>query len=686
MRAVQCRDAARSRRRDRFRPYDRSARAHVRTTVPDTPRHAGHGREWRVRSRSKARRIIRRRAARSARKVARYLERTYLERAVLHPLRRVGSKGSGRFERIAGTKRSTRIAARSAAIAASPDGPQAILPYSYAGTMGLLQYCSMDRRFFHRLRRVTARPHHLLDRRQGGLRSNHRRIDRHRSRGVRECEADPDLGLEPDRLEPAPVEPRAGGEAPRRKADRDRSLPQPDRGEVPRAPRAAAGHRRRARRWAMMHVLIAEDLLDHDYIARYTLGFDAAQGARARVPAGARGADHGLTVPRSSTLAREYGTIRPAVDPSELRHAASRRRRHGDAHARACLPALVGAWRDPAGGALLSSSGTYPVNTQGARAARPHLEQSAHDQHVDDRRRAARREGSADPRDLRLQLEPGRGRTRVVAGHRGFRPRGPVLRGPRCISHRYRRTTPTSCCRRRRSSNIWMSTRRTGHLYVLANNPAIAPWARPKPNTEVFRLLAARWASRSRAFARATRTSPRNAFVADHPRAQGIDWETLKAAGWQRPNVPSPFAPFAQGGFRRRRQVRVLFRDAARSGRRSAADLHSAARIGRAAIPCSRARFPLAIICRPRATRSTRPSPTCRCSSSSEKTPAPGHPSRRRSAARYRRPATGRACSTTAARSRLDGARYRQARGSASSWRCRSGGASSRRTATTPTR
>ena len=84
-------------------------------------------------------------------KVARYLDRTYASERVLHPLRRVGPKGTGRFERIGWDEALNTISARFKEIAASPDGPQAILPYSYAGTMGLLQYCSMDRRFFHRL-------------------------------------------------------------------------------------------------------------------------------------------------------------------------------------------------------------------------------------------------------------------------------------------------------------------------------------------------------------------------------------------------------------------------------------------------------------------------------------------------------------------------------------------------------
>src|SRR3954466_4509496 len=77
-------------------------------------------------------------------KVARYLERTYSPDRVLHPMRRVGRKGEGRFERISWDEALDTIASRFTAIAQSPEGPQAILPYSYCGTMGLLQSCSLD--------------------------------------------------------------------------------------------------------------------------------------------------------------------------------------------------------------------------------------------------------------------------------------------------------------------------------------------------------------------------------------------------------------------------------------------------------------------------------------------------------------------------------------------------------------
>src|SRR5437763_12143205 len=84
-------------------------------------------------------------------KVANYLDRVYHPERVLHPMRRVGRKGEGTFERITWPEAVRTIAARFREVAASADGPQAILPYSYAGTMGKLMYGSLDRRFFHRL-------------------------------------------------------------------------------------------------------------------------------------------------------------------------------------------------------------------------------------------------------------------------------------------------------------------------------------------------------------------------------------------------------------------------------------------------------------------------------------------------------------------------------------------------------
>src|SRR3954463_5472137 len=76
-------------------------------------------------------------------KVNRYVERTYHADRLTTPLRRVGPKGSGQFEPIGWDAALEEIATRLGAIAASPDGPEAILPYSYAGTMGMVQGESM---------------------------------------------------------------------------------------------------------------------------------------------------------------------------------------------------------------------------------------------------------------------------------------------------------------------------------------------------------------------------------------------------------------------------------------------------------------------------------------------------------------------------------------------------------------
>ena len=79
-----------------------------------------------------------------------YQERLYSPLRVLYPQRRVGPKGSGQFERISWDEAIGTIAERFRAIIAA-HGAEAILPYSYAGTMGALSYASMDRRFFHYL-------------------------------------------------------------------------------------------------------------------------------------------------------------------------------------------------------------------------------------------------------------------------------------------------------------------------------------------------------------------------------------------------------------------------------------------------------------------------------------------------------------------------------------------------------
>src|SRR5438477_9360597 len=92
-----------------------------------------------------------------------------------------------------------------------------------------------------------------------------------------------------------------------------------------------------------------------------------------------------------------------------------------------------------------------------------------------------------------------------------------------------------------------------GHLYVLANNPAIAPVGESLPNSEVFRRLAARMGFDEPCFRDSDEDICRSALASRspsaHPRMKGIDWDRVKEAGWQRLEVPERFAPFAAGGF-----------------------------------------------------------------------------------------------------------------------------------------
>ena len=139
----------------------------------------------------------------------------------------------------------------------------------------------------------------------------------------------------------------------------------------------------------MMHVLIAEDLVDRDYIARYTLGFDALARARGRVSAGARRGDLRHCAPTQViALARDYGTTKPAairVNYGLQRHAGG-----GNAvRAIACLPALDRLVARSRGRRAAVLVGHLSRRRGGARAAGPDPRQAAHDQHERDRRRAA---------------------------------------------------------------------------------------------------------------------------------------------------------------------------------------------------------------------------------------------------------------------------------------------------------
>jgi anaerobic selenocysteine-containing dehydrogenase len=116
----------------------------------------------------------------------------------------------------------------------------------------------------------------------------------------------------------------------------------------------------------LMHVLIAEDLLDHDYIARYTLGFEQLKERVAEWTPARTAEVCGISADEVQNLAREYGRVALAGEGAFIRaNYGLQRVRGGGMAARnvACLPALVGAWRHAAGGIQLSVSDSFPKDT-----------------------------------------------------------------------------------------------------------------------------------------------------------------------------------------------------------------------------------------------------------------------------------------------------------------------------------
>ncbi len=475
-------------------------------------------------------------------KVARYLDRTYSDQRVLHPMRRVGRKGEGRFERISWDEAIDEIATRFADIAASPDGPQAILPYSYAGTMGLLQYASMDRRFFHRLGAS------LLD----------RTICASAGKAGWTATIGNTIGMDVEQYCNSRLiliwgsNPIASNlhfwtqaqEAKRRGAklvaiDPYRSATAEKCHEhialMPGTDGALA--------LGIAHVIIAEGLVDRDYVDRFTLGFDAFAARAAQWTPERTAQACGIEASQVVALARDYATLSPAA--IRVNYGMQRVAGGGSAvRLVACLPALVGAWRHPAGGALLSSSGAYPVDRHALE--RPDLIRGA------PRTINMTSIGDAllDARDPPVRaLYVYNSNPVAVAPESGKVRAGFAREDLFCVVHEIFATDTADfadillpATTQLEHIDIHSSY---GHLYALANNRAIEPLGEALPNTEVFRRLAARMGFTEPCLADSDEDIARAAFKADG----GIAWDTLREKGWQRLDVPAAYAPFAQGGF-----------------------------------------------------------------------------------------------------------------------------------------
>ena len=477
-------------------------------------------------------------------KVSHYAERTYAPDRLLHPMRRTGPKGSGEFRRISWDEALEEIAARLKALAA--EDPQTILPLSYAGTMGMVQYSSMDRRFFHKL----------------GASQLERTLCSSAGKAGIKATLGGSYGMDPEHYPDAKLiliwgsNPIASNlhfwsraqEAKRRGAklvaiDPYRSLTA-EKCTQHIAPLPGTDG---ALALGMMHVLITENLIDEDYVARFTLGFDLLkEKIRIHTPEWAAQIC-GLDVQEIVQLARDYGTAKPAairLNYGMQRHAG------GGMAARtiACLPALVGAWRDPAGGLLLTTADNYHFDH--AALERPDLMPTPRPR-VINHSRLGEALTSAEP-PVRAVIVYNNNPVAVCPDSNRVL-KGFAREDMFCVVMDSFLTDTADyadivlpATTQLEHADIHKSY---GHLYVVANNAAIAPVGESLPNAEVFRRLAARMGFTEPCFRDSDDDLARQAIGSGHPNLAGIDWETLRQNGWQRLALPKTFAPFAKGGF-----------------------------------------------------------------------------------------------------------------------------------------
>ncbi|HXZ08107.1 MAG TPA: molybdopterin dinucleotide binding domain-containing protein, partial [Paraburkholderia sp.] len=304
----------------------------------------------------------------------------------------------------------------------------------------------------------------------------------------------------------------------------------------------------------MMHVLISENLIDHAYVADHTLGFDALKARAMTYPPSRVAQICGIDEQVIVELARVYG--RTKKSGIRLNYGMQRVRGGGNAvRAIACLPSLTGAWRERAGGLLLSSSGWAPADSHAL--ARPDLMPGW---------------PAKQPRAINMNAI---GNALTHPGDATFGPKleaiivynsNPVAVAPdseRVAAGFAREDLFTIVLEHFQTDTADYADlllpattqlehldvhKSYGHTHIMANLPAIAPVGEARPNTEIFRGIARAMGLQEPALYESDEEVAAAAFRWDDRTLEGVSWETLKKTGWAKLNLPD--APLANGGFR----------------------------------------------------------------------------------------------------------------------------------------
>ena len=486
-------------------------------------------------------------------KVARYLDREYSPDRLLYPQKRVGAKGEGKFQRISWDEALDTIAARLRKVA-DEHGSEAILPYSYAGTMGLLNGGGMDRRFFHRL--GASQLDRTICSAAGGA-------GLMATLGFR-------YGTEPEQFRHSKLIIAWGAnvlatnvhlwpfivEAKRNGArfytidpvcNRTGKLADKHFAIYPGSDLALA--------LGLMHVIIGENLHDGEYVANYTNGFEALAARASEFPP--ERVEKLTGIPREDvvSLAREYATTRPAA--IRLNYGIQRSERGGSAtRAIAALPALIGSWREIGGGLQLSTSQAFRFNRTALEM--PELQQRS------PLGRDARIVNMSELGKALTQLDQPPVKAMVVynSNPAAIAPnQNLVLAGMRredlftVVLEQFQNDTADHADILLPSTTFLEHTDlylAYGHYHLQLARPALPAPGETKSNVEVFRLLAQRMHFDEPCFADSEDDMIRALLDSKHPFLQGITLERLDRERSVRLNVApdsQPFLPFAHGGF-----------------------------------------------------------------------------------------------------------------------------------------
>ncbi|SAK83390.1 molybdopterin-containing oxidoreductase [Caballeronia hypogeia] len=484
-------------------------------------------------------------------KVSRYAERTHHKDRLLTPLRRVGRKGEGRFEPIGWDEALSIAAERLTAIAQR--APEAIVPYSYAGTMGLVQGESIAARFFNVLGASRLERTICAAAGAAGLRYTYGASLGMHAEFYEESELILIWGANP--IASSLHFWTRAQEAKRRGAkliaiDPYRSLTaEKCHQHIALRPGTDA-----ALALGMIDVLIRENLIDREYVAAHTLGFDELAARAAQYPPSRVAQICGIEEHVVVELARAFGATKKAA--IRLNYGMQRVRGGGNAvRAIACLPSLTGAWRERAGGLLLSSSGWTPVDNSALE--RPDLLPEW---------------PSKLPRAINMNAI---GDALLHPGDAAFGPKvealivynsNPVAVAPdsaKVAAGFAREDLFTIVLEHFQTDTadyadlIFPATTQLehldvhksyGHTHVMANLPAIPPVGESRPNTEIFRGLARAMGLAKPALYETDEQIAARAFRWDDRVLEGQNWDALKSSGWLKLQIAE--APLAEGAFR----------------------------------------------------------------------------------------------------------------------------------------